>query len=74
MEGSRADCSDSLRTLGAVDRADGIERVYRLRRGTTPPTREQFVVAGPAGAAEKRLPSFNRWWDEVEFRQLALVA
>ncbi len=61
-----------MRAIGDVDRQDGIERVYRLRRGETLPTREHFVVAGPVGAKEKALPSFETWWAELEHEQLQL--
>jgi len=72
--GSRQDCVHHVRSLGGVDRADGIERVYLLRRGEQLPTREHFIVAGPAGAVEKSLPRFPDWWEEIEHEQLGLFA
>lgn len=72
--GSRQACVWHVRSLGAVDRADGIERVYLLRAGETLPRREHFIVAGPAGAIEKSLPSFPHWWAEAEHEQLDLLA
>jgi hypothetical protein len=71
--GSRPECETHVRTLGDVDDHDGIERTYLLRRGERLPTREQFIVAGPAGAQEKALPSFETWWAELEHEQLALA-
>ena len=71
--GSRAECEALVRQRGAVDRADGIERFYRLRRGETLPTREHFVVAGPAGATPKALRNFGAWWNEIAQEQLALT-
>lgn len=65
MEGSHAACVDALHRLGQVDCHDGIERVYRLQRAPKAPTREHFLVAGPAGAAEKCVSSFQRRWDEI---------
>jgi len=73
MEASWADCEAYVRALGATDRSDGITRVYRLRRGQRLPTRESFVVAGPAGAVEKALPSFPAWWGELDHEQLTLA-
>jgi hypothetical protein len=70
--GSRSQCEARVRSLGPVHTHDGIERVYRLRRGERLPTRESFVVAGPAGAVEKALPSFGAWWAALEHEQLAL--
>lgn len=71
--GTRAQCAESVRSLGDIDRRDGIERVYRLRRGEDLPTREAFTVAGPAGAKEKALPGFAGWWAAIANEQLALV-
>jgi hypothetical protein len=71
--GTRAQCQARVRSLGDIDRRDGIERVYRLRRGEDLPTREAFAVAGPAGAQEKALPSFEGWWAAIENEQLTLV-
>jgi hypothetical protein len=70
--GTRTQCEARVRSLGDIDRHDGIERVYRLRRGERLPTRESFVVAGPAGAIEKALPSFSTWWAQLDHEQLAL--
>lgn len=53
-----------VRRHGPVDRSDGIEHHYRLRRGEALPAREHFLVAGPAGAADKALPSFEPWWND----------
>lgn len=72
-DGSRAQCVQDVRGLGAVDCHDGIERVYVLRRGARLPAREQFCVAGPAGADEKALPSFESWWAALEHEQLGLA-
>ncbi len=72
--GTRRECVQHVRGLGAVDRADGIERVYLLRPGEHLPRREHFIVAGPAGAVAKSLPSFPSWWEEVEHKQLDLLA
>ena len=72
--GTRRACLEHVRSLGVVDRADGIERVYLLRPGETLPRREHFIVAGPAGAVDKSLPSFPRWWAEAEHEQLDLLA
>jgi hypothetical protein len=71
--GTRAQCQACVRSLGDIDHSDGIERVYRLRRGEDLPTREAFAVAGPAGAQEKVLPGFEGWWAAIENEQLALV-
>lgn len=70
--GSRAECEARVRRRGPVDRADGIERHYRLRRGDVLPAREHFLVAGPAGAADKALPSFEAWWNQIAQESLAL--
>jgi hypothetical protein len=70
--GARQDCEQFVRCLGAVDNHDGIERVYRLRRGDALPTREAFVVAGPSGAVEKAMPGFEGWWIAIENEQLEL--
>lgn len=72
--GTRAECEALVRERGDIDSSDGIERVYVRRRGRTLPAREHFVAAGPAGAVEKALPSFNSWWGELDHRQLALAA
>jgi hypothetical protein len=71
--GTREQCAERVRSLRELDRNDGIERVYRLRRGETLPTREGFTVAGPAGAQEKALPGFDGWRAAIENEQLALV-
>jgi hypothetical protein len=71
--GTQAQCQACVRSLGDIDHSDGIERVYRLRRGEDLPTREAFAVAGPAGAQEKVLPGFEGWWAAIENEQLALV-
>ena len=71
--GPRSQCEARVRSLGPIDTHDGIERVYRLRRGERLPTRESFVVAGPAGALEKALPSFGTWWAALDHEQLALT-
>jgi hypothetical protein len=70
--GSRAECEALVREHGKVDDSDGIGRVYLLRKGEELPTREHFIVAGPAGAKEKALPSFARWWEELDHQQLTL--
>ncbi len=72
MHGSRRACERRVRKLGEIDSHDDIERVYRLRRGKDLPAREHFIVAGPAGAQEKALPSFQQWWSEID--QLDLFA
>ena len=72
--GTRDECETYVRGLGDVDRDDGIERIYRLRRGDQLPTREHFVVAGPVGAVEKALPSFESWWQQIANRQLNLLS
>lgn len=72
--GSRAECEALLRQYGKIDDSDGIGRVYLLRKGDELPTREHFIVAGPAGAREKALPSFPRWWEEVDHQQLSLTS
>jgi hypothetical protein len=46
----------------AVDQHDGIQRVYRVRRGATLPTSEEFFVVAPAGVADKQHPPFEDWW------------
>jgi hypothetical protein len=74
MEGSRRRCESYVRTLGGVDRADGIERVYRLRRGISLPAREHYIVAAPFGAVEKSRRGFATWWEELEHQQLDLLA
>jgi hypothetical protein len=71
--GTRAECEAGVRARGVVDRSDGIERVYLRRRDTTLPAREHFFVAGPAGAVEKALSSFDAWWHEVDHEQLTLI-
>lgn len=71
--GTRAECEALVRQHGPTDDSDGIERVYFLRRGEELPTREHFVVAGPAGARDKALPSFPRWWEEVAHQQLTFT-
>lgn len=71
--GPRLQCEARVRSLGPIDTHDGIERVYRLRRGEQLPTRESFVVAGPAGAVEKALPSFGTWWAALDHEQLVLA-
>lgn len=68
--GSRSECESVVRERGQVDRADGIERVYRLRRAKTLPAREHFIVAGPAGAADKAMRNFDAWWNEIAQQQL----
>lgn len=70
--GTRAECEALVRQYGPTDDTDGIERRYFLRRGDELPAREHFIVAGPAGAREKALPSFPRWWEEADHQQLAL--
>lgn len=60
--GSREECRSRLHDLGRVSCDDGIERVFRVQRRETLPAREQFLVAGPAGARSKALPSFDSWW------------
>lgn len=72
--GTRGECEAAVRGRGAVDRSDGIERMYLRRRGDKLPAREHFVVAGPAGAGEKALPSFESWWREADQDQLPLDA
>lgn len=72
--GTRAYCEAYLRDLGELDRRDGIARVYRQQRGDTLPAREHFIVAGPAGAIEKSLPSFESWWSSLDYTQLSLAA
>lgn len=72
--GTRAECEALVRQHGKIDGSDGIERVYLLRKGEELPAREHFIVAGPAGAREKALPSFARWWEEVDHEQLCLPA
>lgn len=69
-EGDRARCEAIVKELGTPDRSDGIERVYRRRRGEALPAREHFIVAGPAGAKAKALPSFQAWWQELDQLQL----
>ena len=71
--GTRAECEAAVRKRGRVDRADGIERVYRLRRGETLPAREHFLVAGPEGAAPKALPKFGAWWNGIAQEQFDLT-
>ncbi len=73
MEASRAECEAYVRASGDTDRSDGIARIYRLRRAQQLPTRESFVVASPAGAVEKALPSFPAWWSELDHEQLTLT-
>jgi hypothetical protein len=72
-EGSMAECSRIVRERGPVDIGeDGIERVYLRRREATLPTREHFVVAGPAGARAKCLPSFETWWSALNQTAFAI--
>lgn len=72
-QGSRSRCNRTVRDLGEVDVGpDGIERVYRRRRGDTLPTREHFIVAGPAGALAKCMDSFPVWWAELDQLTLAM--
>jgi hypothetical protein len=66
--GTRGECEALVRQRGPLDVSDGIERVYLLRRGEALPTREHFLVAGPAGAKPKALPSFESWWAEGDRR------
>jgi hypothetical protein len=63
--GSRDECRRRLHDLGQVSCADGIERVFRVRRRGALPAREDFFVAGPAGARSKALRSFDSWWKEA---------
>lgn len=63
-----------MRERGEVDGSDGIERFYVLRRGETLPAREHFLIAGPDGAVEKAMPSFESWWNEQDQEQLTLAA
>jgi hypothetical protein len=70
--GSRSECESLVRHRGAVDRGDGIERVYLMRRGSALPAREHFVVAGPGGAVEKAMPSFDAWWNELDQERMTL--
>ncbi|HKF81928.1 MAG TPA: hypothetical protein VKB23_03065 [Solirubrobacterales bacterium] len=72
--GTRQRCESLVRAKGHVDRGDGIERVYLLRRGESLPTREHFVVAGPAGARPKARPIFATAWEELDREQLSLLA
>jgi hypothetical protein len=72
--GTRAECEARIRERGSVEGSDGIHRSYIRRRGEKLPAREHFLVAGPAGAVEKALPSFGRWWSEIDHEQLALEA
>jgi hypothetical protein len=72
--GSRSQCEARVRRLGPVDRHDGIERRYLLRRGKTLPAREHFLVAGPEGAVDKAMPNFESWWNEIAQERLALAA
>lgn len=56
-----------------VDASDDFERVYLMRKGEEQlPARENYIVVGPAGARDKALPSFPRWWEEAEHEQLSL--
>jgi len=64
--GTRASCRERLTEQGPLDAGDGIERVFRLRRGADLPAREHFFVAGPAGARSKALPSFDSWWSAAD--------
>jgi hypothetical protein len=73
-ESDRRTCEARVRELGDVDRHDSIERVYRLRRGDQLPAREQFIVAGPAGAVERAMPSFETWWAQAACAQLELLS
>lgn len=70
--GTKAACEARLRCRGALDKDDGIPRLYLHRRGETLPAREHFLVAGPAGAEDKALPSFAGWWQQLEQPQLSL--
>ncbi len=70
--GTRSECEARVRDGNRVDRADGIERAYLLRRGDCLPAREHFLVAGPAGAVAKALPNFGAWWNAIAQQQLAL--
>jgi hypothetical protein len=72
--GPRSECEGAVRERGLLDRSDGIERVYRLRRGEALPAREHFLVAGPAGAVDKAMPGFEGWWNEIGQQQLDLAA
>lgn len=71
--GTRAQCESLVREHGPVDLTDGIARAYLLRRGETLPTREHFIVAGPAGAIAKARPSFPSWWNAIDHQQLTLA-
>jgi len=71
--GTRAECEARVRQYGTVDASDGFERVYLMRKGEEQlPAREHFIVAGPAGARDKALPSFPQWWEEADHEQLSL--
>src|SRR4051794_9522454 len=71
--GTRSECESRIRNRGPLDRSDGIERVYIVHRGKSLPAREHFVVAGPAGAVDKAMPSFDAWWNAIAQEQLALA-
>lgn len=60
--GMRSECESLVRERGDIDLSDGIARAYTLRRGEGLPAREQLVVAAPAGAVDKRRPSFPDHW------------
>jgi hypothetical protein len=70
--GARAECEALVRQYGPVDDDDGIGRVYLQRKGDGLPAREHLIVSGPAGAKDKALPSFERWWEEFDHPQLTL--
>lgn len=67
--GSRADCERALLDLAdpgeLVVGEDGLARLYRRRRGAELPAREHFLVVGPAGAEDRQMPNFERWWAQA---------
>jgi hypothetical protein len=65
--GSRTQMTAVLRTMARAERIhvedqDGIGRAWLRRRGTTFPAAEHFLVAAPAGPADKDGPGFAAAW------------
>lgn len=68
--GSRAEMAAALRAAaaagpGELDAHDGIERLWRMRRGPGYPAAEHLLAAAPAGVADKVGRGFDAGWERA---------
>jgi hypothetical protein len=68
--GSRAEMAAALRAAaaggpGELDAHDGIERLWRIRRGPGYPAAEHLLAAAPAGVADKVGRGFAAGWERA---------